>query len=166
MLGQVVKDPDGIEGSIPQLPGLGLLDIETTMTAEKTTTQVEFDFNGEKCKGYEIHQGASLPCPLPSRERVTDEQLPQVLERKDNDDSGKVLGTYVHGFLDNPSVINYILKDKAKETAETESIEDFKNRQYDLLADHVRKHVDIDKLYEIMNSKINHQGVCPPDDAT
>ncbi len=153
MLGQMVKDPDGIEGSLPQLPGLGLLNIETTMTSDKTTTQVEFDFNGEKCKGYEIHQGTSLPCPLPSRERVTDELLPQVVERMDNDDSGKVLGTYIHGFLDNPSVINYIMKDKAKEVTETESIEDFKNRQYDLLADHVRKHVDIDKLYEIMNSK-------------
>ena len=154
MLGQMVKDPDGIEGSIPQLPGLGLLDIETTMTADKTTTQVEFDFNGEKCKGYEIHQGASLPCPLPHRERVTEDKLPKVVEKKEvGNENGSVIGTYIHGFLDNPSVINYILKDKAKEVTETESIEDFKNRQYDLLADHVRKHIDIDKLYEIMNSK-------------
>lgn len=151
MLGQVVKDPDGIEGSIPQLPGLGLLDIETTMTADKTTTQVEFEFNGETCKGYEIHQGASLPCPLPHRERVTDDKLPKVVEKKEvGKENGSVIGTYIHGFLDNPSVINYILKDKAKEVAEPESIEDFKNRQYDLLAEHVRKHVDIGKLYEIM----------------
>lgn len=132
MLGQIVSDPDGIEGSIPQLPGLGLLNIETTMTADKTTTQVEFDFNGEKCKGYEIHQGISS----------TDEQI--VVEEN-------CIGTYIHGFLDNPSVINYILSDKVKD-AEVghESIEEFKNRQYDMLADHVRKHVDIQKLYEIM----------------
>ncbi len=150
MLGQAVKDPDGIEGSIPQLPGLGLLDIETTMTADKTTTQVEFDFNGEKCKGYEIHQGRTIALNNP------DQPLPPVTFAIEGEGSGRgasVLGTYIHGFLDNPSVINYILKDKAKAIEEQESIEDFKNRQYDLLADHVRKHVDIDKLYEIMNSK-------------
>jgi adenosylcobyric acid synthase len=68
---------------------------------------------------------------------------------------GNCIGTYIHGFLDNPSVIEYILKDKvekAEATTQGESYEDFKNRQYDLLAEHVRKYVDIDKLYEIMTS--------------
>ena len=59
MLGQTVNDPDGIEGSISSLPGLGLLPIHTTMTAEKTTRQVTFPFNGQTCQGYEIHQGVS-----------------------------------------------------------------------------------------------------------
>ena len=44
MLGQTVEDPDGIEGSIKRLPGLGLLPIHTTMTQEKTTRQVTFQF--------------------------------------------------------------------------------------------------------------------------
>ena len=59
MLGQTVCDPDGIEGGIEQLPGLGLLPIRTTMTAGKTTRQVEFRFDGQLCRGYEIHQGRS-----------------------------------------------------------------------------------------------------------
>ncbi|MBQ0020161.1 MAG: cobyric acid synthase, partial [Bacteroidales bacterium] len=42
MLGLTVSDPDGIEGSIPTLPGLGLLEINTTMTKEKATRQVTF----------------------------------------------------------------------------------------------------------------------------
>lgn len=151
MLGQSVKDPDSIEGSIPQLPGLGLLDIETTMTPDKTTTQVEFDFNGEKCKGYEIHQGRTTALNNP------DQPLPPVTLSIEGEGLGRgsssVIGTYVHGFLDNPSVVNYILKDKAKAIEEPENIEDFKNRQYDLLADHVRKHIDIAKLYEIMKLK-------------
>lgn len=134
MLGQTVADPDGIEGTIPQLPGLGLLPISTTMTAEKRTTQVEFDFNGARCKGYEIHQGVSTTDKL-------------VIE-EDN-----CIGTYIHGILDNPSVIDYILRDKANaSTAESSmSIEEFKDRQYDLLAEHVRKYVDIKKLYDIMS---------------
>ncbi len=132
MLGQTVSDPDGIEGSIPQLPGLGLLNIDTVMTEEKTTQQVEFIFNGAKCKGYEIHQGRSTTTQ-------------QVLHE------GNCIGTYIHGFLDNPPIINFILKDKTKEKKQADmSIEEFKDKQYDLLADHVRKYVDMRKVYEII----------------
>lgn len=133
MLGQTVSDPDGIEGSIPQLPGLGLLSIDTVMTADKTTKQVAFDFNGASCKGYEIHQGRS----------TTEQHILQ---------EGNCIGTYIHGFLDNPAVIDYILHDKVKTDAPTASIEDFKDHQYDLLADHVRRHLDMDTLYRILGS--------------
>ncbi len=152
MLGQTISDPDGIEGSIPQLPGLGLLNISTVMTAEKTTKQVEFEFEGKKCKGYEIHQGKTEPCTNDHVQCTISSATPQhpsPITQSDN-----CIGTYIHGFLDNPSVIEYILKDKVEKAEATtqESIEDFKNRQYDLLAEHVRKYVDIDKLYEIMAS--------------
>ena len=130
MLGQTVSDPDGIEGSISQLPGLGLLPIDTVMTAEKTTRRVEFEFEGEKCYGYEIHQGRS----------TTEKQILQ---------ESNCIGTYLHGFLDNAPVINYLLKNKATNTPQI-SPEEFKNMQYDLLADHVRKYVNINELYKIM----------------
>lgn len=135
MLGQMVNDPNGIEGSITCLPGLGLLPITTTMTAEKTTRQVEFDFNGSICKGYEIHQGESSS------------DLPILVE-------GNCIGTYIHGFLDNTPVIDHILKPfvSAPQNVPTESLEQFKDRQYDMLADFVRQHMDIDKLYKILSS--------------
>ena len=91
MLGQTVNDPDGIEGSISSLPGLGLLPIHTTMTAEKTTRQVTFPFNGQTCQGYEIHQGVS----------DTDQAILQ---------TDHCIGTYIHGFLDNAPVIEHLLK--------------------------------------------------------
>lgn len=139
MLGQTVSDPDGIEGSMPMLPGFGLLDMDTVMTAEKMTMQVEFEFDGMLCKGYEIHQGRTA---LRSGEDVDEKKV--VMQ-------GNCIGTYVHGILDNPSVIDYILKDKAKEALHPAlSIDDFKNKQYDMLAEHVRKYVDIEKLYKIM----------------
>ena len=100
MLGQTVNDPDGIEGTIPSLPGLGLLDIHTTMTQEKTTRQVEFLFEGEQCHGYEIHQGEST--------FVSDGKAVGDFIITDN-----VLGTYIHGILDNKPVIDYLLKDMA-----------------------------------------------------
>ena len=131
MLGQTVNDPDGIEGSITSLPGLGLLPIQTTMTPEKTTRQVTFQFEGQECQGYEIHQGVS----------DTDEAILQ---------TDHCIGTYIHGFLDNAPVIEYLLKDKAVSTSPVQSYAAFKEEQYDKLADHVRKHVDMDKLYQIL----------------
>lgn len=134
MLGQTVSDPDGIEGSIPRLPGLGLLPIHTTMTAEKTTRQVTFQFNGQECQGYEIHQGVS----------DTSEAILQ---------TDHCIGTYIHGFLDNAPVIEHILKDKVKnEKCRELSPAEFKEEQYDKLADHVRQYVDIPRLYELLQS--------------
>ena len=131
MLGQMVSDPDGLEGSVTSLPGLGLLPIHTTMTAEKTTKQVTFLFEGQACQGYEIHQGVS----------DTDEVIMQ---------TDHCIGTYIHGFLDNTPVINYLLKDKATETAPVQSFAAFKEEQYDRLAAHVRQHLDMERLYQIL----------------
>ena len=134
MLGTTVSDPDGIEGTITQLPGLGLLPISTVMRGEKITRQVEFEFEGTICKGYEIHQGNS-------------DQLICQAEH--------CIGTYIHGFFDNPVVVEFVLNAAGiqhKAAHPSLSIEDFKEHQYDELADFVRKHIDINKLYTILNS--------------
>ena len=136
MLGQTVDDPDGIEGSIMSLPGLGLLPIHTTMTAAKTTRQVTFQFDGQECRGYEIHQGISN----------TDEVILQ---------TAHCIGTYIHGFLDNVPVIDFLLKDKATPVSRhpsSISLTEFKEEQYDKLAAHVRRHVDMDRIYSILTS--------------
>jgi len=145
MLGQTVSDPDGIEGSITCLPGLGLLSIHTTMTSEKKTQQVSFMFEGQECKGYEIHQGIT----------DTDEMVMQ---------ADHCIGTYIHGFLDNAPVIEHLIKQchsslqsnsNSQSTVHSAqrkvtSYEEFKEEQYNKLADHVRKYVDIDRIYEIL----------------
>jgi len=147
MLGQTVNDPDGIEGSISSLPGLGLLPIHTTMTAEKTTRQVTFSFNGQTCQGYEIHQGVS----------DTDQAILQ---------TDHCIGTYIHGFLDNAPVIEHLLKVAPRPLQIEGELarapfsppsggagggSTFKDQQYDKLAAHVRQHVDMDKLYQIIS---------------
>ena len=130
MLGISVDDPDGVEGSIASLPGLGLLPIHTTMSAEKTTRQVSFQFNGQSCQGYEIHQGVS----------DTEEAIMQ---------TNHCIGTYIHGFLDNQSVIDYLLG--TKQPVAAQNADSFKNEQYNKLAAHVRQYVDIPRIYEILS---------------
>ena len=142
MLGETVSDPDGIEGSIASLPGLGLLPIHTTMTPEKTTQQVTFQFEGQECQGYEIHQGIS----------DTQEAILQ---------TDHCIGTYIHGFLDNQPVIEHLLEivDGSGDHSRFATTDqqnrpltprEFKEQQYDKLADHVRQYVDMDKLYQIL----------------
>ena len=143
MLGQSVLDPHAVEGSIPQLPGLGLLDTITEMLPEKTTRQTDFIFNGKECKGYEIHQGITTYSQGNDRAG----QKADLIVSGNN-----CTGTYLHGFLDNSAVTDHFITPlcKSKAKAGNVSIEEFKNRQYDLLADHVRKYVDIEKLIKIM----------------
>lgn len=132
MLGQSVEDPEGIEGSVTRLPGLGLLPIHTIMTAEKTTKQVTFEFDGHTCEGYEIHQGVS-----DSNEAILQ--------------GNHCIGTYIHGFLDNAPVIEHLVSgyDVTKNASNTDP-QAFKNEQYNKLADHIRQHVDIERIYKIL----------------
>ena len=140
MLGRTVSDPDGIEGDIQSLPGLGLLPVHTTMTGEKTTRQVTFQFDGQTCQGYEIHQGVS----------DTDEAILQ---------TDHCIGTYIHGFLDNVPVIEHLLKNlvdpsrDGSQAGERQPYDPqaFKEEQYNKLADHVRKYVDIGRIYRILS---------------
>ena len=133
MLGQTVSDPNGIEGTIASLPGLGLLPIHTTMSQEKTTRQVTFQFEGQTCQGYEIHQGVS--------------DTNEVIMQTDH-----CIGTYIHGFLDNAPVIEFLLEEFQVSCSmfQTQSPEAFKEEQYDKLAEHVRKYVDIPRLYQML----------------
>lgn len=136
MLGQTIDDPDGIEGTLKSMPGLGLLPIHTTMASEKTTRQVTFLFEGHECKGYEIHQGIS--------------DTDQIVMQENN-----CIGTYVHGILDNQSFVDFLLRPFADRVGKCQAAFDYqayKEQQYDLLADHVRQYFDMNRLYEIMQS--------------
>lgn len=134
MLGQTIDDPDGIEGPVASMPGLGLLPVSTTMAREKTTRQVTFSFEGRECQGYEIHQGISN----------TDQRIVQ---------TDHCIGTYVHGILDNAVFVDFLLRpfsDKIGKRHETFDYQAYKQQQYDLLAAHIRQNLDMELLYKIM----------------
>ena len=136
MMGLLVEDPDGLEGDITKMPGLGLLPVHTTIKKEKKTPQVTFEFNGQKCQGYEIHQGIS----------DTDEAIVQ---------TDHCIGTYIHGILDNAPFVDFLLRpyaDRVK-NAETFDYHAFKEQQYDKLADHIRRYVDVPAVYRILETK-------------
>ena len=152
MLGRTVSDPHAIEGPVTALPGLGLLPVSTVITPEKTTCQVSFSFQGQPCRGYEIHQGvsgvsgatgATGTTGTTGATGATENSQPFLL-------GDHCIGTYIHGFLDNAPVIDYLLHNLVKEKAPATDPAAFKEEQYNRLADHVRRHLDMEKLYQIM----------------
>lgn len=155
LMGQEVLDPDHVEGEIERLPGLGLLPISTTMSGEKVTRQVSFTFlptGTEALEGYEIHMGRTTvigDATLTPLNQLSDGTLDGYMANP------QCMGTYVHGILDNPSFIDYLLAPFAKKIKEADRPFDyhaFKEEQYDKLADHVRKHVNMELIYQILQS--------------
>jgi len=156
MMGIEVCDPHHVEGETERLPGLGLLPVTTSMSGEKRTRQVTFkaSFLGEGVtgKGYEIHMGRTEPFGNAPQQPFA------ILDDGHEDGywvNERCMGTYIHGVLDNPQIVNSLLTpfaDKMAEGKEPFDYQTFKERQYDLLADHVRQHVDIAKLYSILEN--------------
>ena len=150
-----VLDPDHIEGEIEMLPGLGLLPVSTKMTGEKTTRQSRFTLapanNKELLQGYEIHMGETIS---------NGEEIKPLAIMEDGKQEGciitqKCMGCYIHGILDNPAFTDFVLepfKEKTQAANKAEDYTAFKQRQYDLLASHLRKHLDMNLLYQIISN--------------
>ena len=148
MMGVEVCDPDHVEGDIERLPGLGLLPTTTTMSGEKRTRQVVCEFG----VGYEIHMGETRP--------FGDAKASPLLHLSDGRPDGylvndKCMGTYVHGILDNAPFVDFLLRpytEKIDQGTRPFNYQVFKEEQYNRLADHVRHHVDIEKIYKIIKN--------------
>lgn len=151
MMGQIVEDPEGVEGNIPRIPGLGLLPTETVLRGEKVTRQVTFTFRDSQipCEGYEIHMGQT---------GFIDGKAEPLNHMADGTPDGcyvsdKCMGTYVHGILDNVAFVDFLLSPYVC-THRTSRLDyrQEKERQYDRLADHVRRHVNMELVYKILSA--------------
>ena len=155
IMGREVCDPSHIESHIERLPGLGLLPVSTVIGGEKLTRQVRFSFLDGKsvCEGYEIHMGATVPL-----ENAPESPLNQ-LEDGGKDGywaDSKCFGTYIHGILDNQAAIDYLLAPYTdKLSGKPFDYKAFKEEQYDKLADHIRRYVDMKLVYQILSGERN-----------
>ena len=158
MMGARLEDPLGIEGNLPAVPGLGLLPQLTVIGSEKVTEQSCFAFlparQGKLSesdftnKGYEIHMGETR--------LLGDAPESALIELENGRKDGYLLdencwGSYMHGILDNPDVLDFLAAGLEKEPV-TLSFDyvAFKEEQYDKLADRVRRHSDMKTIYEAL----------------
>jgi adenosylcobyric acid synthase len=133
---------------------MGLLPVDTVFTADKSRTRVQGKvkaepFAGVQLDGYEIHMGVSTVkgdpfCHLSNG-------------KEDGCCKGNVFGTYLHGLFDTgeltETLIRWLAERKGIDPGEMTIIphETYVQQQYDILAEEVRKVLDMDKIYEIMD---------------
>lgn len=146
MLGRSIRDPLGVEHG-GQINGMGLLPLETEFAGEKTRTRTQgvldrvdgplASLSGQPFDGYEIHMGLT----------GTDRNL---VNWKN------VYGTYLHGIFDRPettqALISALMREKGMDPAAVKALDiaAYKQQQYDILADGLRRSLDMDEVYRIV----------------
>jgi adenosylcobyric acid synthase len=145
ILGQSVADPDGIEGPPGKVEGLGLLDVETTLSDAKRLEPARGTTGGGvPFFGYEMHMGVTEG---PDRARPFAHIADGVPEGAVSAD-GRVIGTYIHGlFADDQQRAAWLGRFSAGPTNVIYDtlVED----TLDALAAHLDRHLDIDRLLKL-----------------
>lgn len=167
-MGQSVSDPDGVEGG-GQLAGMGLFDFETVFAGEKITRQSSGTFcaavsgifgalSGKAWEGYEIHHGQTV-ARAEGAENASEDNGGGAKAEKLLSCGGScrenLYGCYIHGIFDAPGVADTVLRALQQAKGQQEAVRplsraQYKERQYDLLAEAVRRSIDMEQLYRII----------------
>lgn len=143
MLGRSIADPQGIEGPPSKVDGLGLLAVDTVLEGDKVLVEVTGEVEGVPFKGYEMHVGRTTGAVTP-------------LLRIDGHDagavSGRIAGCYIHGLLTDDRQRRHWLEILGSEPSRFDYESDV-DATLDLLADHVEKHIDCDRLLELAKAR-------------
>jgi adenosylcobyric acid synthase len=146
MLGVSISDPYNVENG-GEMAGLGLVELETVFEKQKIRKKVNgklseiggifSELSNKEYEGYEIHMG------------VTNTNATII-------NNNNIYGTYIHGIFDKEAVartiIEALLKEKGLDFSDIKAfdINSYKQAQYDILADEMRKSLDMKKIYEIL----------------
>ena len=154
MLGEELDDPEGSESGHPQtLRGLGLLPTKTVFTEQKRRTQQTADvtaepFAGAKLEGYEIHTG---------RTKVEGKAFCTLADgQPEGCVQENVYGTYLHGLFDTGELTEKLTAELCRRKgidpvgAALISMEEYRQQQFDALADGVRGALDMNAVYRAM----------------
>lgn len=139
MLGNVIADPEGIEGPMGTTEGLGFLDVKTEMTPHKrlTETQAVHAASGQGFSGYEIHIG-----------RTRGEDCARPFAKVDGRNEGamsadgSVMGSYLHGMFSDDGFRQAFLISLGAESS-ARSYAKTVETTLDALADHIEQHLDV-----------------------
>ncbi len=146
MLGRTISDPDGLEGPPGTVEGLGLLAVDTELSAPKTVREITGAAvcGGSAFAGYEIHMGRTEgpDCAKPLH-RLSDGRTDGARSA-----DGRVAGTYVHGLFGSDRHRADWLRSFGA-TSAIDSHDALVDETLDGLAGHLETHLDIDRLIAI-----------------
>lgn len=166
ILGKELHDPDHVEHG-GDMRGLGLLDTSTVFQGGKTRTRIHgtireernlYHLENRQLEGYEIHMGATtnLGGAVPMIE-LSDGRTDAYMTP-----DGRIWGSYLHGIFDNEELVfglvHDIMREKGINPGENHlSVAEYKEIQYNKLADLIRNHLDMDQIYRILFDGENPQ---------
>jgi adenosylcobyric acid synthase len=146
MLGQHIHDPLGIEGEAGSSAGLGLLELNTTLAAEKCLRNVcgTLVIEDAPVSGYEIHagisSGAALQQPALHLEHGPDGAISH---------DGQILATYLHGLFESADACSALLRWAGLRNVQTLDYQARREVDLEQLADAVESYLDTAKLREL-----------------
>ena len=153
MMGRFVHDPKGLEGTSGTSKGLDLLPVETVLKAPKTTTLTRFLWQNVAGVGYEIHMGETQILGGDSLFNIFERNhVPCQTEDGCEMYDSKLMGTYIHGMFDSPSITKKWLNTIDIESIDVPDENRFKAKDnaYDLLAAHFEHHINIDAIIDLI----------------
>jgi adenosylcobyric acid synthase len=155
MLGEFIHDPIGIEGDAGSSAGLGLLELDTTLSAEKQLRNVRGKLLIEDApvSGYEIHagvsSGAALAYPALQLEHGADGAVSA---------DGQILATYVHGLFESPAASDALLRWAGLRDPVAPDYHAHRETQIDRLTDALEQHLDMAMLRHLFSLEMEHDG--------
>ncbi len=170
MLCENLSDPYGVEYG-GEMKGMGLLKSGTVFEKEKTRTRVTGIFgnvegifkglSGKTFEGYEIHMGYTAS-EAGNEGNSSLSNLTEINgnEKPDGMQNGNIYGTYVHGVFDSDEILSEIavalMKEKGLEYEKHTSFnfKEYKEKQYDLLAEALRESLDMEYVYKVIEEGI------------
>jgi adenosylcobyric acid synthase len=153
MMGAVVNDPAGLEGTPGSTQGLGLLPVTTELTAPKTTTLTRFAWDDDDGIGYEIHMGQTTR--LEGRALLTiQNRNGRTIQAEDGcvSQNGRCLGTYMHGLFDTRAITaRWLAGIGLRRCRLPQNFGwSYKDKAYELLVEHFQAHVDMDAIAKLV----------------
>jgi adenosylcobyric acid synthase len=162
MLGTMLHDPLGLEGTVRSVPGLGLLEFETTLEGEKrlerVTGRLAFG-GGETVSGYEIHMGVTTGPALRRPALVIGAQSHGAISG-----DGQILATYMHGLFDEPSSSAALLAWAGLDQPLRVDYRVLREQSLGRLADTIAGHTDLVRLFGDTLSEVHRTAPASPEE--
>ena len=148
MLGRTLADPLGLEGAAGVSPGLGWLELETVLEAEKQlrNTAGVLTLEGAEVRGYEIHAGVSRGRALESPAAMLDGTRPDGALSSD----GRILGTYLHGIFESPGACAALLRWAGLREPQIIDYREVRERALERLADSLEAYLDLGAILRLV----------------
>ncbi len=148
MLGKMIHDPHGMEGKPGSMPGLGLLDIETTLAPKKKLRNVtgKLTIKDVAISGYEIHVGTSTG-PALAKPAIEIDGRPEGAISADN----AILASYLHGLFELPKACTALLRWSGMRTIKMHDYHEIRETNINTIASLIEEHMDTNKLLSLLD---------------